>query len=335
MGTPYPPRNADHPASRWRVGALEGAIVDTTRRPAAPEPHRDRTRARHTRTPPLPSRLWPRITVGAFAAGVILAVTACGTARSEDQPAGPSTALTSPTPVSTATDAVIAPVPVTDAELTALPQATTFTTLPAAPRDPAPTQPPSGRVVHPTVVVALYTAPGGPALAALPPKQLDSDTWLPVITERPGWAQVLLPTRPNAATAWLVLDSRIASAVTPYQLHVDRATFRMRLLRHGQQVNAWTVAVGKPTAQTPPGRTFVLASIREPHPTFSPIILPLGAHSDTYLSYGGGPGTVGIHTWPTSDVYGRASSDGCIRIPPDALQIISSDVPLGTPVLIS
>lgn len=310
--------------------------MDTTRRPAAHEPHpqRDRARDRRTRTQPVPRGTGRRL-VTAFAASAVLAATACSAARSDDQTAGPSTAFTTPTPVTTATDVVIAPQPVTDTELTALPQATTFSTLPAAPSDPAPTQPPSGRVVHPNVVVALYTAPGGPALAALPPSQLGSDTWLPVITERPSWAQVLLPTRPNGATGWLVLDGTIASAVTPYQLHVDRGTFRMRLLRDGQQVGAWTVAIGKPTAQTPAGRTFVLASIREQPPTFSPIVLPLGAHSDTHLTYGGGPGTVGIHTWPTSDVYGRASSDGCIRIPPEALQIVSSDVPLGTPVLIS
>ncbi|WP_143168451.1 L,D-transpeptidase [Amycolatopsis australiensis] len=46
------------------------------------------------------------------------------------------------------------------------------------------------------------------------------------------------------------------------------------------------------------------------------------------------PGTVGLHTWPTADVYGRPSSDGCVRIPPDALQVISTQVPIGSPVLI-
>lgn len=64
------------------------------------------------------------------------------------------------------------------------------------------------------------------------------------------------------------------------------------------------------------------------------MILPLGLHSDTYTSYSGGPGTVGIHTWPSAEVYGTASSDGCIRVPPEALQLISTEVPLGSPVVI-
>ena len=97
----------------------------------------------------------------------------------------------------------------------------------------------------------------------------------------------------------------------------------------------WKVGTGKPSAQTPAGRTFILASLHDEKSKFSKIILPLGAHSDTYTTYGGGPGTVGIHTWPTSEVYGQAGSDGCIRIPPDALQFISTEVPLGTTVLIT
>ncbi|WP_309114675.1 L,D-transpeptidase [Saccharothrix sp.] len=64
-------------------------------------------------------------------------------------------------------------------------------------------------------------------------------------------------------------------------------------------------------------------------------MLPLGTHSQTHTSYGGGPGTVGIHTWPTPEVYGTASSDGCVRVPRDALDAMSTRVPLGTPVLIA
>jgi lipoprotein-anchoring transpeptidase ErfK/SrfK len=63
------------------------------------------------------------------------------------------------------------------------------------------------------------------------------------------------------------------------------------------------------------------------------VILPLGAHSPTLDSFGGGPGTVAIHTWPTPDVFGAATSDGCVRVPKDALDQIT-DVPLGTLVMI-
>ncbi|GLZ28200.1 hypothetical protein Lesp02_03900 [Lentzea sp. NBRC 105346] len=224
--------------------------------------------------------------------------------------------------------------PVDAADLGALTEATTFTTVSGAPRDPAPAADPSGGVVHPTVKVAAYASPGGPAVAAIPVKQLGtSDTWLPVVGEQPGWIQVLLPARPNNSTAWLAMTDALTLARTPYQIKVDRAAFRLTLMRDGQQVAQWTVGIGKPSAITPPGRTFILASIKDQQQSWSPVVLPLGAHSDTHLTYGGGPGTVAVHTWPT-DVYGQASSDGCIRVPPDALNLLSTEVPLGTPVLI-
>ncbi|CAL9677678.1 hypothetical protein SUDANB95_08005 (plasmid) [Actinosynnema sp. ALI-1.44] len=232
--------------------------------------------------------------------------------------------------------AVIAPAPVADAELATLPEATTFATLPDAPPDTDPAGVPSGRVLHPTASVPIYLEPGARAFAALPPMQLGSDTWLPVVEERPGWARVLLPTRPQHATGWVFADDpRVTSARTPYRIVVNLANFTLTLLQDEVQVGRWTVGVGRPEAVTPTGRTFLLASIRETQPTFSDIVLPLGTHSQTHTSYGGGPGTVGIHTWPTPEVYGTASSDGCVRVPRDALDAISTRVPLGTPVLVA
>ncbi|WP_246258320.1 L,D-transpeptidase family protein [Amycolatopsis anabasis] len=227
---------------------------------------------------------------------------------------------------------IVAPRPPGD--LSQLPEASTFTTVPDAPTDQGRDQVPSGRLVHPVSPVPAYREPGGPAIAAVPVQQVGSDTWLPVIAEQPGWYQVMLPARPNGATAWIADDLAVETAHTPYRIVIDRAAFRLQLFREGTQVGIWTVGIGKPTAPTPEGRTFLLASIRDSHQRYSPVILPLGTHSATYETYGGGPGTTGIHGWPTPDVFGHPSSDGCIRIPANALQILSTDVPIGTPVLI-
>jgi L,D-transpeptidase catalytic domain len=245
---------------------------------------------------------------------------------------------------------VVSPVPVSDAILATLPQATTFGTVPDAPTDPAPQAVPSGRVVHPTVTVPAFASPGGAPIAAVPaqqsfgvPPKPATDTWLPVIAEQPGWAQVLLPVRPNHATGWIYMqDPRITTAHTEFRIEVDRKAFSLKLFKDGTQVGRWTVGVGKLGTQgdgaesiTPSGRTFLLGDVREEHPTYSPVIMPLGLHSNTFSTYGGGPGTIGVHTWLYSnDVYGQNSSDGCVRVPMDALQFLSSEVPLGTAVLI-
>jgi lipoprotein-anchoring transpeptidase ErfK/SrfK len=107
----------------------------------------------------------------------------------------------------------------------------------------------------------------------------------------------------------------------------------MELFKGDQRLGSWTVGTGKEAHPTPPGRTFLLGSFSDSAQRYSPVILPLGTHSATLDSFGGGPGTVAIHTWPTANVFGTRSSDGCIRVPSDALhQLIQ--VPLGTLVLI-
>jgi lipoprotein-anchoring transpeptidase ErfK/SrfK len=219
--------------------------------------------------------------------------------------------------------------------LAGLPEASTFGTVPAAPPDATAEEVPDGQLVHPSRPVPVYDQPGGTAIAVLPTTQLGSDAWVPVIAEEPGWAQVLLPSRPNGSTGWLsTQDTTLETASTSYRIVIDRAAFRLTLYRDHQQIGTWTVGVGTAAAPTPAGRTFVLASIRDPKQAFSPVILPLGIHSTTFTTYGGGPGTTAVHGWPTTGVFGRPSSDRCVRVPADALATLADHVANGTPVLI-
>lgn len=232
---------------------------------------------------------------------------------------------------------IVPPRPVTLHDLAALPQATTDGIVATAPPDLDRDAVPPGKLVHPSTAVAVYQSPGGAPIAALPPTQFGGDTWVPVIAERPGWVQVMLPVRPNGASGWIYLDDpAVTLARTPFTLVVDRAAFTLSVVRGGRHVGQWRVGVGKPTSVTPAGRTFVLAYVRPDHPTYSPLVLPLGAHSDTFLSYGGASGTTGIHAWTYTDsVLGKQSSDGCVRVPQQALDaLVDFKVPVGTPVLI-
>jgi lipoprotein-anchoring transpeptidase ErfK/SrfK len=232
----------------------------------------------------------------------------------------------------------VAPVRVSAAELAKLPRATTYARIPAAPADPAPFAVTGGLVVHPRESQIVYAGPGKPPVAVLPATELGGPTWVPVVQRSPGWERVLLPSRPNRATGWLY-----TAAARGSQLDTRRGAYLVRINVHarklsvydsGRPVGTWTVAVGARPTPTPTGRTFLLALLAPPHPTYSPFILPLGFHSNTLDSYGGGPGTVGVHGWPNPSVFGRAVSHGCVRVPTAALHVLSQ-IPLGSLVLIT
>ena len=217
--------------------------------------------------------------------------------------------------------------------LAKLPFSTTSARIPRAPRDPAAQQSAAtnGGVVHPRQVVALFRKPGSHPFAKVGPRQF-GPTWLPVVERHGAWDRVLLPSRPNRSTGWL-RAAGVERRHTPYLVRVHVASRRLDLTYEGQPVGSWPVAAGAPATPTPTGRTFVLGSITDPAQSYSPVILPLGTHSGTLDSYGGGPGTVALHGWPDASVFGTAASHGCVRVPPDALDHLLK-VPLGTLVLL-
>ena len=216
-------------------------------------------------------------------------------------------------------------------DLASLTRSDTHAKIGGAPADAAPMKATDGAIVHPRRVTAVRAAPNGKPIAKIGPHQL-GDTWLPVIEKRPGWVRVLLPSKPNGSTGWL-RDVGLKKAVTRYAIRVHLASKTMELFFKDREVGSWTIGIGKPKTPTPVGRTFLLGSFVDRGQSYSPVILPLGAHSATLDSFGGGPGTVAIHTWPNADVFGTAISNGCIRVPQDALKRLT-EVPLGTLVLV-
>jgi lipoprotein-anchoring transpeptidase ErfK/SrfK len=260
---------------------------------------------------------------GAVLAAVTLA-TACGTSVAPLPGASPALP---PRPV--------APVPLTPGQAARLPLATTFATLRRAPQDPDPFGTETGLVAHPAVQQVIYASPGGPAVAALPVTELGSPTWVPVVQTQPGWERVLLPSRPNRSTGWIYsADGGLQDASSAFQVRIGLAARRLTVLDAGRSLGSWTVAVGAPATPTPAGRTFLLASLAPSQPAYSPLILPLGTHSATLDTYGGGPGTVALHGWPEKNVFGQEISHGCVRVPAAALRLLSR-IPLGSFVMIT
>lgn len=214
----------------------------------------------------------------------------------------------------------------------ALPEATTYGDIPQAPKDPEPGAATDGEVLHPKRELVVHDGVDGTPIARLPVKQISSPTWVPVIKREGDWAQILLPSRPNGASGWInTAGDAVESANNDYVVNVDRQNFSLEILKGDQQLGEWTIGIGEPDYPTPAGRAFIIASIKETVNDYSPIVLPLSAHSESHTTFGGGPGTVGIHTWPDNSFVGKANSDGCIRVTKEALDELVK-LPLGTMV---
>jgi len=268
------------------------------------------------------------VAAGVALAGVGAAVVVIGLSGSSRH-SGHDAAYAQPT---------VAPVRVPADELAKLPRATTFTSIPAAPLDQDPFAVTGDLVVHPLTSQVIYAAPGKRPIAVLPATELGGPTWVPVVQSSPEWDRVLLPSRPNRATGWIFTGGTEGSQLevrrSAYLIRIETGARKLSVDDGGGSLGTWTVAVGASGTPTPTGRTFLLALLAPPHPTYSPLILPLGVHSDALSTFGGGPGTVGLHGWPDRSVFGHAVSNGCVRVPAAALHVLAG-VPLGTLVLIT
>lgn len=223
----------------------------------------------------------------------------------------------------------VVPVPsVSDAVRAGLPRATTFGTVSRLerPRDADS----DGHVVRIARDQVGFTSPGGAPATVIPGKQIGLDTWLPIVERRSGWLRVRLPSKPNGSVTWIPAAG-LRTAQTDWRVRINLGEGTMTVTKAGAQKGRWPIGQGMDATPTPVGQTFLLAGFVDPAVTYSPAIYALGAHSDTLDTFGGGPGTVAVHGWPT--VTGRSGkiSHGCVRVPAAALSIFGK-LPTGTPV---
>lgn len=257
--------------------------------------------------------------IQAFKGGSGATAQSPGMSTTSSTPGG-STGLPSPS---------VIPVPSVDpAVLAALPRATTFTTVRGLPASATATS--DGNVVRIARDQTGFSTPGGKPLTVIPATQLGLDTWLPIVDRRAGWLEVRLPSRPNASLAWIP-EKDMRTARTDWRVQVSLARGTMTITQGTVSKGTWTVGHGMSGDPTPVGQTFLLAGFVDPTQNFSPVIYALGTHSETLDSFGGGPGTVAVHGWPTAQGRRGRVSHGCVRVPSAALAMFAK-LPTGTPV---
>jgi lipoprotein-anchoring transpeptidase ErfK/SrfK len=208
-----------------------------------------------------------------------------------------------------------------------------------------PTQGPGGPVfadVGPsrvaTAIVAsvpIYATPSAPTpWEHIPnPNQLGATVVFRVTGAVAGWWQVYLPQRPNEALGW-VPTADVAVTTDPFHIIVSLGQRVLTLYRDSQVAFQTPIAPGAPSSPTPTGSFFVAFMVRltDPGNVYGPYAFGTSAFSDTYFSFEGGPGQIGIHGTNQPWVIGSYASHGCIRLPNAAITTVAQQIVPGTAV---
>jgi hypothetical protein len=147
--------------------------------------------------------------------------------------------------------------------------------------------------------------------------------------------RVLLPTRPNGSFGWVRADS-VDLLSHNFAIRVELDEFRLTIFDHDEIVLTTTVGVARENAPTPLGRYYTTELLRPPVPdtVYGAYAYGLSGYSETFTSFNGGAGQLGIHGTSDPDSLGTNVSSGCIRLHNDDISRLVEElkVPAGVPV---
>jgi len=234
-----------------------------------------------------------------------------------------------PTTTMSAVDAPVGPAPSVWRSYVVPPVAPVLDSAPSNVTDPS--------VIATAAVptVPLYSAPGAPkpAKTMANPNYLGATLVFLVTGYQPGWVQAYIPERPNESTAWIP-SADVAISFVPDHIVVSLSARMLTLYHDNVPVFQTQVAPGEPSSPTPTGSFFVayIVKLTDPGDVYGPYAMGTSAFSNTYYSFDGGPGQVGIHGTNQPWVIGSYASHGCVRLPNAAITTLAQQVVPGTPV---
>lgn len=184
-------------------------------------------------------------------------------------------------------------------------------------------------------VLSFYATPGaGATVGSLHnPNSLGAPLVLLVAGTQPGWVETYVPVRPNGGTAW-VPAADVAMSSVPCHIEVSLGAHRLVLYCDNAPAFSAPIASGAPGAPTPTGSFFVSYVVRvtDAGGPYGPWAMGTSDFSDTYTSFEGGPGQIGIHGTNEPWVIGSFASHGCIRLDNADMSVLAPQVLPGTPV---
>jgi L,D-transpeptidase catalytic domain len=147
-----------------------------------------------------------------------------------------------------------------------------------------------------------------------------------------GWLRVLLPTRPNGSSGWVLADD-VDLRRERQRIEVDLSRRRLVLFDRGRVVLRAPVGIGGPQTPTPTGTYFAWARVPQDRSEGPYGRYALGLSGWSRASTAGSGGRLAIHGTSNTGDLGSAVSAGCLRLPNEDTRILQ-EVPLGTPVFV-
>ncbi|WP_156761873.1 L,D-transpeptidase family protein [Microbacterium karelineae] len=296
------------------------------------------------------TRGWAWI-AGAAAAVVVLGVVIAalvwprGETLAEPTPTPTPTVSATPTPTPSPTPT--GP-PANEAEYSAdgLPTVDVHAVIPELPVDDAPDDPTLGLTAAPRGEGApVFADPTEEPVAWLLPEQRYGGTAVPIVEEHEHWAKVLLVGRqavagdgdPSQLTGW-VRTADIGIAPNDTRIEVDLAARTIDIVAaDGDDETRETIATdfgfGTEATPTPLGRSFIMLTEQVSFEyTRGHEMVYLSVQSPTLAGFGGQP--VAVTAFHYHDARSGAISNGCIRLPAEAIDRLA-ELPAGTPVHVS
>ncbi len=175
-----------------------------------------------------------------------------------------------------------------------------------------------------------------PSSALSNPNEAGAPRVLLVVTQLPGWYQVLLPVQPNGSKGW-VKAADVTVSKTSYRVKVDRGAHTITVYNGRAVALSAPVAIGTSDTPTPGGQYYITELLQpgNPNGAYGPYAFGISGFSTTLKSFDGYAPVIGIHGTNQPALIGTDVSHGCIRLSNANIRKLASFLPLGTPVTIS
>lgn len=153
-----------------------------------------------------------------------------------------------------------------------------------------------------------------------------------VLENHGEWLEVMVPTRPNQQVGWIkASDVELSTIRWHAQINVTNNT--LKIWEGDQLVVDTGIVDGRETSPTPIGRFYFSEKIEKwPSSDYGSWVFSTNGYSDTLETFNDGLPVFAVHGTPYDDQIGSDISNGCVRVPNRAIELMAEKVPMGTPV---